>query len=210
MSIRLLPYRQYSDHDVINMFALGSSYVNNNVTGSSYGDAGVFVTQLAADLNADTIKYDSTYDSYLGKTDYPHVGVNEYPHVSLTVKPAASGDTCLGITLLQTAEYDENGEKLLYKKDKREALRCLLPGQAVPIATRGVFAISQDAWDGNVAIGSGLKLSTVSGKVTGCAPSDSARIATVIATGSRTPSTSVADQFAGTGTGKYAIIGLGF
>lgn len=209
MALRLLPFRQYSDNDVINMFALGSSYVNTNVTGSSYGDAGVFVTQLAADLNADTITYDSTYASYLGKTNYPHVGVNEYPHVSLTLKPAASGDTCLGITLLQTAEYDENGEKLLYKKEKREALRVLLPGQSVPVATRGVFAIVDAAWDGNVAVGSGLKLSTVSGKVTGCLPSDAARIATVIATGSRVASTSVADQFAGTGTGKYAIVGLG-
>lgn len=209
MSLRLLPFRQYSDQDVINMFALGSAYVNDNITGSSYGDAGVFVTQLAANLNADVITYDSTYGSYLGKTDYPNMGVNEYPHVSLTVKPAASGDTCLGITLLQTAKYDENGEKLLYNKDKREAMRILLPGQAVPIATRGLFQLDNAAWDGNLAVGSGLKLSTVSGKVTGCAPSDSARIATVIATGSRTPSTSVADQFAGTGTGKHAIVFLG-
>ena len=211
MALRTLPFRQYSDHDVVNMFALGDTYVNDSVTGSSFGDAGVFVTVDAGNLNLDTITYDSTYDSYLGKTNYPFVGVNQYPKVSLTVKPAASGNALFGITLRQTAKFDENGEKLLYYPQKAEELMCVLPGQSTPIATRGVFTLTSSAYDGSLTLGSGFKLSTTSGKVTGCAFSDAAKVGIVLATGSRIANGS-SDQFAGAAgsTGTYAIVGLGF
>jgi hypothetical protein len=211
MALRILPFRQYDEHDVINMFALESAYVNESTTGTSFGDAGVFVTVATGNLNLDTITYDSTYGSYLGNTNYPFVGSNQYPRVSLSVRPAASGDTLIGMTLRQTARTDENGEKLLYYPQKAEELMAVLPGQAVPVATRGIFALAAStALDGSLAIGTGLKLSTTSGKLTGCALSDSARVATVIATGSRVAG-GTADQFAGSAgsTGTYAIVGLG-
>jgi hypothetical protein len=208
MALRTLPFRQYDEHDVINMFALESTYVNESTTGVGNGDAGVFVTVATGNLNLDTITYDSTYGSYLGNTNYPFVGSNQYPRVSLSVRPAASGDTLIGMTLRQTAKTDENGEKLLYYPQKAEELMAVLPGQAVPVATRGIFALASTALDGSLAIGTGLKLSITSGKLTGCAPSDSARVATVIATGSRTANTAT-DQFAGTGSANYAIVGLG-
>lgn len=209
MALRTLPFRQYSETDVINMFALGTGYVNNAVTDTGNGDAGVFVTVESGNLNVDTITYDNAYASYLGKVDYPFVGSNQYPRVSLSLKPATSGDALLGMTLRQTAKTDENGEKLLYYPQKAEELMCMLPGQSVPVAARGIFTITDSAYAGSIGIGSGLKLpSGVSGKLTGCAVSDASRVAIVIATGSRTASTSVADQFAGTTTGAYAIIGL--
>ena len=111
MALRTLPFRQYNETDVINMFAMGTGFINESVTSSDNGDAGVFVTVESGNLNLDTIVYDSAYDSYLGKTNYPHVGVNQYPRVSLSLKPATSGDALLGITLRQTAKTDENGVK---------------------------------------------------------------------------------------------------
>jgi hypothetical protein len=210
MALRTLPFRQYSETDVINMFALGTGFVNQSVTTTGNGDAGVFVTVESGNLNVDTITYDNAYASYLGKVDYPFVGSNQYPRVSLSLKPATSGDGLLGMTLRQTAKEDENGEKLLYYPQKAEELMCMLPGQSVPVAARGIFAITDTAYVGSIGIGSGLKLpSGVSGKLTGCAVTDANRVALVIATGSRTSSTSVGDQFAGTTTGSYAIIGLG-
>lgn len=209
MALRTLPFRQYSESDVINMFALGTGYVNGSVTETGNGDAGVFVTVESGNLNVDTITYDNAYADYLGKVDYPFVGSNQYPRVSLSLKPATSGDALLGMTLRQTAKTDENGEKLLYYPQKAEELMCMLPGQSVPVATRGIFAITDAAYAGSIGIGSGLKLpSGVSGKLTGCAVTDPSQIGVVIATGSRTASTSIADQFAGTTTGAYAIIGL--
>jgi hypothetical protein len=215
MSLRTLPFRQYSDNDVINMFALGTGYVNNSTTGVGNGDAGVFVTVESGNLNVDTITYDNAYSAYLGKTNYPHVGVNQYPRVSISVKPATSGDSLLGMTLRQTAMYDENGEKLLYYPQKAEDLMCMLPGQAVPVAARGIFTLSATAFTATIGtganqigIGSGLKLpSGASGTLTGCAFTDPARVAYVIATGSRTASVS-SSNLVDPLTGGYAIIHL--
>lgn len=210
MALRTLPFRQYDENEVINMFALGTGFINESVVDSGNGDAGVFVTVESGDLNVDTITYDSAFDSYLGKTNYPHVGVNQYPRVSLTLKPATSGDALLGMTLRQTAKFDENGEKLLYYPQKAEELMCMLPGQAVPVATRGFFTLAASAFAGAVpAVGSGFKLpSGVSGKVTGCANSDAQKIGSVMATGSRTASTSTAN-LTDPLTGAYAIVRLG-
>jgi len=159
MATRLLPFRQYDDQDVINMYALADAAVNESVTGVGSGDAGVFVKVSAGNFDLDPVSYAT--NSYLGKTDYPFVGANSYPSVNLKVTPAASGDTtnCLGITLRQTAKTDENGEKLLYYRQKAEELMCVLPGQAVPVATRGMFSVGANAIDGTLTVGSGFKLS---------------------------------------------------
>jgi hypothetical protein len=208
--LRTLPFRQYDENEVINMFALGTGFVNESVLDSGNGDAGVFVTVESGDLNVDTITYDNAYASYLGKTNYPHVGVNQYPRVSISLKPATSGDALLGITLRQTAKFDENGEKLLYYPQKAEELMCMLPGQAVPVASRGIFTLAATAFAGAVpAVGSGFKLpSGVSGKVTGCANSDPQRVGSVLATGSRTASVSTAN-LSDPLTGNYAIVRIG-
>jgi hypothetical protein len=204
MAIRLLPFRQYDDNDVVNMYTLVDEAVNDNVTGVGTGDAGVFVKVSAGNFDLDPVSYGS--DSYLGKTDFPHVGFNQYPKVNLKITPAASGDltNCLGITLRQTAKYDENGEKLLYYRQKAEELMCVLPGQAVPVATRGIFSLSALAIDGTLTVGSGFKLSANGGKVTGCAHSDGGKLGLVLGTGSRSNLTSVSDQF----SGNFAIVGL--
>ena len=216
MSLRTLPFRQYNETDVINMFALGTGYVNDSVTDTNQGDAGVFVTIESGNLNLDTITYDNAYASYLGKTDYPYVGRNQYPRVSISLKPATSGDALIGMTLRQTAKLDENGEKLLYYPQKAEELMCMLPGQSVPVATRGIFALDDSAFTatigtgaGQIGVGSGLALSSgTSGKLTGCLITNPARVALVIATGSRTASTSTAN-LSDPLTGAYAIVGLG-
>ena len=204
MSTRLLPFRQYDDNDVVNMYALVDAAINDSVTDVGSGDAGVFVKVASGNFDLDPVSY-ATGNSYLGKTDYPFVGFNGYPSVNLKVTPAASGDTtnCLGITLRQTAKYDENGEKLLYYRQKAEELMCVLPGQAVPVATRGIFSLGANALDGTLTVGSGFKLSANAGKVTGCAHSDAGKLGIVLGTGSRT-SQSTTDQFAG----NFAVIGL--
>lgn len=204
MANRLLPFRQYGENDVVNMYALVDAAVNESTTGVGTGDAGVFVKVSAGNFDLDPVSYAT--DSYLGKTDFPHVGANQYPSVNLKVTPAASGDltNCLGLTLRQTAKFDENGEKLLYYRQKAEELMCVLPGQAVPVATRGIFSLSANALDGVLTVGSGFKLSANGGKVTGCAHSDAGKLGIVLGTGSRASLTSVTDAYAG----NFAVIGL--
>ena len=200
MGLKILPFRQYNEHDVVNLYRVADGMVLDSTTGAGSGDAGTFVKVSAGDFSADPVAYAT--DSYLGKTDYPFVGRNQYPKVSLQVEPAGDGDIPLGITLLQTAKHDENGEKLLYNPQKALELQAALPGEAVPIATKGIFTIASSAFDGDLAddygIGSGLKISNSNdGLVTGCDPADSASFATIIGTGSRTSQNGVTDQFDG-------------
>ena len=123
MGLRILPFRQYDENNVVNMFSFATGAANVNLVAklddansTAKAHAGVFVKVASADLNKDPIEYADS--SYLGKTSYPHVGGNAYPSVPHTVELAGASDSPLGITLYQTALKDENDEKLLYYPQK--------------------------------------------------------------------------------------------
>jgi hypothetical protein len=214
MGKRLLPFRQYNEHDVVNMFALNTGVLSStqSITETHSGDAGVFVKISNGNLDLDPITLGNY--SYLGKTDYPFVGSNQYPTVSLTVTPASSGDIRpLGITLWETALYDENGQKLLYYPQKAHENQVLLPGQSVPVATKGIFTITDTAYNNtaNWAVGNPFVLSSVAGKVSGVASTYVAganqpvAIGTILATGTRgNNGATIGDKY----SGSYSVIKL--
>ena len=145
MAIRLLPFRQYNETDVINLYKVDPTGTNKMDKPFLNGgnDAGVLVKTVLGDFDSDPVGY--VTDSYLGKTDYPFIGRDQYPTVPLTVNEAASGDAgILGVTLRQTLTYDENGEKLLYYPQKALEMQAVLTGQAVPVLTRGVITLDGD------------------------------------------------------------------
>ena len=212
MALRILPFRQYSDHDVINLFSVIGSDVNDKTTDSGAGDAGVFVKVADGNFDADPITYQT--NAYLGETSsVPFLGTTEmYPEVNLKITGAKDEDHCIGMTLYQTAKKDENEEKLLYNPQKREELQVMLPGQAVPIATKGVFTLSSSAFDGpltDYAPGNRIKLSSNAGKITGFSTVTAATITTgdlvdedkvfghVLGTGTRPNEGNTTDQFSG-------------
>lgn len=207
MALRLLPFRQYDEQDVVNLYALESGLALASTTGDGEGSNGVFVKVTNGNFNQDVVTYAS--DDYLGKTDYPFVGGDMYPSNPLTISGAASGDLPLGITLNQTAKADENGEKLLYNTTKKEELQAVLPGQSVPVATKGIFTLAAEAFDGSAsdyAVGTGIQISDNNvGKITGVAPTDGAAFGTVLGTGSRSTQGGLTDQFAG----DYLIVKIG-
>lgn len=201
MAIRLLPFRQYAEEDVVNLFA--SAAANDKVSDSGDGDAGVFVKVSAGDFGADPVGYET--NSYLGKTDYPFIGRNQYPVVPLKVEAATSGDACVGVTLLQTAQKDENDEKLLYYPQKKLETQSVLTGEAVPVLGKGIVTLDKDsAIDGDVAPGDYLQLSANAGKVTGIADAAAWGIGQVLATGQRVNRGVSDDQFAGASVGTGA------
>jgi hypothetical protein len=212
MSIRLYPFRQYSEQDVVNLFASDTADALPSTNGN--GSAGVFVKVSAGNLDSDPITYAD--NAYLGKTDYPFIGAAQYPSVPLQFTAATAGDPVLGITLNQTLQTDENGEKLLYNPVKRQELQAVLSGQAVPVATRGMFTLADTAvdWvDGSMAPNSHLVISANAGKVTGLAASavspltgNYSIVGRVLATGQRVSQNGKSDYFAGTTTGKYALV----
>ena len=213
MGLRLLPFRQYDEKDVVNLFALTNDAVLDSSTDDGSGSNGVFVKISAGNFDQDVITYGT--NRYLGKTDYPFVASEMYPTNPLEVTPAVSGDIPFGITLNQTAKNDENGEKLLYNPTKKEELQAVLPGQSVPVATKGIFTFSSNAFNGPVAsytIGGTVQMDfATAGTITGGdkALSDptSGDFGIVIGTGSRnagkgTVNPSTADQF----SGEYLIL----
>ena len=68
MALRLYPFRQYSDHDVVNLFA--NQIVDDNPSTDGDGSAGVLVKVLSGNLKKDVVDFAAS-SSYLGKTDYP-------------------------------------------------------------------------------------------------------------------------------------------
>ncbi len=151
MAIRLLPFRQYNDHNVVNLFAgdfsdgaaLDTPFINGN------NDNGVFVKVSEGDMTKAPVEYQDS--KYLGKTNYPYIGRDQYPVVPLKFVPATTGSACLGVTLNQTLTHDENGEKMIYYPQKALELQSVMTGEAVPILSKGLVTLSEAAVDETVA-----------------------------------------------------------
>lgn len=209
MALRLLPFRDYSEHDVINLFA--NQTVDSTPSTNGNGSAGVLVKILSGNLDKDVIEFIDS--SYLGKTDYPYVGADRYPTVPLRFEAATKDAAVLGVTLNQTLQTDENGEKLNYYTEKKEALQACLSGQACPVARKGTFTFDEAAYEKNsdFAPGNLAVVSANAGKLSGVAwanTSGETVVGTILGTGNRTSQNGQADQFAGTGTAQYAMVSL--
>lgn len=211
MAIRLLPFRQYNETDVINLYKVDPTGTNKMDKPFLNGgnDAGVLVKTVLANFDDDPVGY--VTDSYLGKTDYPFIGRDQYPTVPLTVNEAASGDAgILGVTLRQTLTYDENGEKLLYYPQKALEMQAVLTGQAVPVLTKGVVTLDGDTAFGTEPTSIGDKVypgvGGDGGKFTTTADTtpDIDAVGTVIASGNRVNRGVSPDYFAGNSVGTGA------
>ena len=172
MAKRILPYRDYSEHDVLNLFSLDTSAEAAGFAGwtevaSGDHDSGVVVKVKTGELPGDLPGGLSEHASgdelrkYLGASPTSaHIGYNAYPYNGMTVEPAGAGEVAVGITLRETLAYDENGEKLLYYKQKLDEAQAVLPGQTVPVLTRGLVLLDSNAVTGDPAVGAQLEVAT--------------------------------------------------
>lgn len=200
MAKRILPYRDYSEHDVVNMFSLDTSALtlaNCTEAGSGDHDSGVVVQVAAGALPGDMYNTDSglatsgNLRDYLGASPTSaHIGFNAYPSNGMTVAPADAdtADKALGITLRETLAFDENGEKMLYYKQKLDEAQGVLPGQAVPVLTKGLVLLSAGAFEGTPGLNDNLVISSDKGKLAaeGTASAGTTVVGKVIATGTDT------------------------
>jgi len=171
MAKRILPYRDYSEHDVVNLFALdvSSATLADMVPGGSGDfDAGVVVKVSAGALPGDT---PSTLETSGGLRDYlgasfsgAHIGFNAYPSNGMTVAPADGSGATLGITLRETLAFDENGEKMLYYKQKLDEAQGVLPGETVPVLSKGMVLLAASAFSSAPALGDDLEVDSTSGE----------------------------------------------
>ena len=143
---RLKPFRDYSEHDVINLFAFGDKDVSLGTTTVIYAGSAVKVQTGWSNTNELQM---------LGDVGAAYANtVSERYGVSADVQYTEGGadEAALGLTLYDVREYDENGEALKFNPRKQDELQSVLSGQAVPIATRGVFLMATGAWASSAGI----------------------------------------------------------
>lgn len=133
----LKPYRDYSEHEVINLFAHENGTVNK----------GTWVTIKTAAGNTNVIQN-------TGASITPHLKLNNAlssntpsyatvlrPEVMFKVRNAISGDVNpLGIMLYDVRETNSWGEQYIFKPGYEAAeQQVVISGMAVPILTRGII-----------------------------------------------------------------------
>jgi hypothetical protein len=130
--------------------------------GSGNHDAGVVVKVSAGALPGDT---PSTLETSGGLRDYlgasfsgVHIGFNAYPSNGMTVVPANGSGATLGITLRETLAFDENGEKMLYYKQKLDEAQAVLPGETVPVLCKGMVLLGGSAFSAAPSLGDDLEV----------------------------------------------------
>ena len=137
---RLKPFRDYSEHDVINLFAFGDHAVTLGTTDVIY--AGSAVKVRSGWQNTDELSFIGNVGAGYSNTVSQRYGVS----AEVEYTDGGADEAALGITLYDVREFDENGEKLAFNPRKQDELQCSLTGQAVPVATRGVFLMATGAW----------------------------------------------------------------
>ena len=137
---RLRPFRDYSEHEVVNLFAFGDAAVAWGTTSVIYAGSCVKVaagwqndqeTAFLGDLGAD---FANTVSERYGVT------------ATCAYTEGGADEAGLGITLADVRDYDENGEALKFNPRKAAELQSVLSGQAVPVAQRGMFLMATGAW----------------------------------------------------------------
>ena len=156
---RLLPFRQYDEQEVVNLYALNGT-----------GVAGTFVSlQTFNPEDTDGYSTDTIGGSFAGTTSVRY-------NVNNTVIPCTSGDTkyeVLGVTLNDTKETDENGNLLIFNPQKAAEMNVVVSGQAVPVLGRGIVTLTSAAFDGEPVPGSvGIPDNNTDGIIIAVAPAD--------------------------------------
>ena len=161
MAHNLKPFRQYSENDVVNLFAYSGTAEN--------GAAGIVATKGLAvkvavgwtnDANSNPVELLGSVGASYNNVVSQRYGVK--PKVVI----AGSGDAVLGVTLMDVRELDENGEKLVFNPRKAAEMGVVLSGQAVPILTKGLVTYSGGS---NVAVGYVAFVSGTAGDLAGAA-----------------------------------------
>ena len=152
----LRPFRDYNEHDVVNLFSYsGTLPVNKGTIVKIVGNGW---------KNTDEMDFLGSPGNAFGNT------VSERYGVAAKVADAGSGDASLGILLYDVKETDENGEKLIFNPRKAAEMNVAISGQAVPVATRGTFLYSGAVGTpaaGGTAYWNGTEISSVGGTTIG-------------------------------------------
>jgi hypothetical protein len=173
MAITLKPFRQYDEHDVINMFAYD---VDATVTDGVQALAGTIVQTTSGGWKAGEDIHDisaSQPNAAVNNNSYGNTLSLRYNLLSEVVKFAGLTDDGidvvqpLGMLLHDVRTLDENGEDLRYNPRKADEMQVVVPGQAVPIVTRGLFLLHDSVGDVLNGVVAGEKIGATDAGIVG-------------------------------------------
>jgi hypothetical protein len=124
----LRPFRDYNEHDVINLFRFSGTIPANKGTLVKVIGNGWLTTDELERLGSVGATYNNVQSERYG--------------VAAAVGVAGAGETPVGMLLYDVKETDENGEKLIFHPRKQAEMEVALSGQAVPVVTKGTFLYS--------------------------------------------------------------------
>jgi hypothetical protein len=122
----LKPFRDFSQHDVINLFA--------------YDGTATAGTLVKIDTN-----WKDVYGESLSLSNLSNVGntmSSSFVPVGKVSLTSSYTDMPLGILLKDVIEYDENGTPLIWEPQLLAERDAVLPQQAVPVLTKGIILIN--------------------------------------------------------------------
>lgn len=138
---KLLPFRDYDEHEVVNLFAL-----------DGLATAGTLVTASVFNPMLETANVFATMP-----IGYQHGSITSYRWINQNkVVVSTSGHTrydVLGLTLYDVKEVNEHNQALIYQgRDELDAKEIVLSGETVPIVRRGLFRLKPSAYLGTPAV----------------------------------------------------------
>lgn len=134
---KLLPFRDYDEHEVLNLFAL-----------DGLADAGTLVSANTFNPMNGMFTYQAVGYQHAGVTSYRFVNANK---VVQATSGAARNDV-LGITLYDVKEKDENEIPLVFNRKLAEEKEIVISGETVPVVRRGLFTIKPQAYQGTPGV----------------------------------------------------------
>jgi len=173
MAHTLRPFRDYSEHDVVNLFAVEAQQDANGVIATA--GTVVKVTGNGFQPIADSSALGGTgflgtipveLGGTLGIPGLSNVVSNRYVVNAKVAKATNTDLAALGITLMSTQELDENGEKLVFKPQKAAEKGVVISGQAVPVLTKGVVVYSGSDLSNSANVGAPVYVSATAGLTT--------------------------------------------
>lgn len=138
---KLLPFRDYDEHEVINLFALdGLAPAGTLVKASVFNP----MLEVANAFATTPVGY-----VYGGVTTYRWINQNK-------VVVAQSGDSrnqVLGLTLYDVKETNDHGQPLIFQPDREKDVKeIVISGETVPIVRRGLFRLHPSAYVGTPTV----------------------------------------------------------
>lgn len=134
----LLPFRDYSEHEVLNFFACTAIANKGTLVKPkrSWKSVGATDKSTAGPLDLGTSAPGAIY---------PNTVTQNFELVG-QVEPVVNHDdvpTAIGVLLKDIREFDENGEKLIFNSRKAAEMDVIIKDvQAVPVLTRGLILVN--------------------------------------------------------------------